>query len=103
MATHSNVLAWRIPGMVEPSMGWAAIYAVAQSRTRLKRLSGSSRKDQKVKSTSYRKSNRVEPLISHMEKGQERERARGEGGKKEGENLLNLNQTIQSLDTSKSI
>ena len=40
MATHSSVLAWRIPGMGEPrglpSMG------VAQSRTRLKRLSSSS-------------------------------------------------------------
>ena len=39
MATHSSVLAWRIPGMVEPggllSMG-------SQSRTRLKRLSSSS-------------------------------------------------------------
>ena len=40
MATHSSVLAWRIPGMREPdelpSMG------IAQSRTRLKRLSSSS-------------------------------------------------------------
>ena len=40
MATHSSVLAWRIPGMGEPgglpSMG-------SQSRTRLKRLSSSSR------------------------------------------------------------
>ena len=40
MATHSSVLAWRIPGMAEPggllSMG-------SQSRTRLKRLSSSSR------------------------------------------------------------
>ena len=39
MATHSSVLAWRIPGMVEPgglpSRG-------SQSRTRLKRLSSSS-------------------------------------------------------------
>ena len=39
MATHSSVLAWRIPGMVEPgglpSMG-------SQSWTRLKRLSSSS-------------------------------------------------------------
>ena len=34
MATHSSVLAWRIPGMGEP--WWAAIYGVAQSRTRLK-------------------------------------------------------------------
>ena len=59
MATYSSVLAWRIPGMAEPgglpSMGsqnwtrprdggawWAAVYGVAQSRTRLKRLSSSS-------------------------------------------------------------
>ena len=34
MATHSSVLAWRIPGMAEP--WWAAVYGVAQSRTRLK-------------------------------------------------------------------
>ena len=40
MATHSSVLAWRIPGMGKP--GWAAVYGVAQSRTRLKRLSSSS-------------------------------------------------------------
>ena len=33
MATHSRVLAWRIPGMGEP---WAAIYGVTQSQTRLK-------------------------------------------------------------------
>ena len=31
MATHSSVLAWRIPGMGEP--WWTAIYGVAQSRT----------------------------------------------------------------------
>ena len=41
MATHSNVLAWRIPGTGEPgglpSMG-------SQSWTRLKRLSSSSSK-----------------------------------------------------------
>ena len=35
MSAHSSVLAWRIPGM-------AAIYGVAQSWTRLKRLSSSS-------------------------------------------------------------
>ena len=33
MATHSSVLAWRILGM---GAWWAAIYGVAQSRTRLK-------------------------------------------------------------------
>ena len=33
IATHSSVLAWRIPGTGEP--WWAAVYGVAQSRTRL--------------------------------------------------------------------
>ena len=37
MATHSSVLAWRIPGMAR-----VAIYEVTQSRTRLKQLSSSS-------------------------------------------------------------
>ena len=41
MATHSSVLAWRIPGTGEPD-GLPAVYGVAQSRTRLKRLSSSS-------------------------------------------------------------
>ena len=40
METHSSVLAWRIPGM--GGAWWAAVYGVAQSRTRLKRLSSSS-------------------------------------------------------------
>ena len=40
MATHSSVLAWRIPEM--GGVGWAAVYGTAQSRTRLKRLSSSS-------------------------------------------------------------
>ena len=39
VATHSSVLAWRIPGT---GAWWAAVYGVAQSRTRLKRLSSSS-------------------------------------------------------------
>ena len=39
MATHSSVLAWRIPGMV--GAWWAAVYGVAQSRTGLKRLGSS--------------------------------------------------------------
>ena len=40
MATHSSVLAWRIPGTGEP--GWLpAICGVAQSQTRLKWLSSS--------------------------------------------------------------
>ena len=34
MATHSSVLAWRIPGM--GGAWWAAVYGVTQSRTRLK-------------------------------------------------------------------
>ena len=38
MATHSSVLAWRIPGT---GALWAADYGVAQSRTRLKRPSSS--------------------------------------------------------------
>ena len=41
MATHSSVLAWRIPGM---GAWWAAVYGVTQSRTRLKQLSSSSSK-----------------------------------------------------------
>ena len=41
MATHSSVLAWRIPGM--GGALWAAIYGVAQSWTRLKRLSSCNR------------------------------------------------------------
>ena len=37
---HSSVLAWRIPGT--GGAWWAAVYGVAQSRTRLKWLSSSS-------------------------------------------------------------
>ena len=33
-ATHSSVLAWRVPGM--GGAWWAALYGVAQSRTRVK-------------------------------------------------------------------
>ena len=33
MATHSSVLAWRVPGT---GAWWAAVYGVAQSQTRLK-------------------------------------------------------------------
>ena len=36
MATHSNVLAWRIPGTAEP--GWLPSMGFAQSRTRLSDL-----------------------------------------------------------------
>ena len=42
MAAHSSVLVWRIPG--RRGAWWAAVYGVTQSRTRLKRLSSSSRK-----------------------------------------------------------
>ena len=41
LATHSSVLAWSIPGTAEPG-GLPAVCGVAQSRTRLKRLSSSS-------------------------------------------------------------
>ena len=41
MATHSSVLAWRIPGTGEPG-GLPDVYGVAQSWTRLKRPSSSS-------------------------------------------------------------
>ena len=40
MATHSSVLAWRIPGI--GGAWWAAIYGVEQSQIRLKRLSSNS-------------------------------------------------------------
>ena len=40
MATHSSILAWRIPGTGEP--GGLPSMGVAQSQTRLKRLSSSS-------------------------------------------------------------
>ena len=46
MAIHSSVLAWRIPGMGEP--GALPSYGVAQSWTRLKRLSCSSSSSSKV-------------------------------------------------------
>ena len=38
MATHSSILAWRIPGT---GAWWVGVYGVAQSWTRLKRLSSS--------------------------------------------------------------
>ena len=47
MATHSSVLAWRIPGTRKPG---AAIYGVAQSRTQLKRLSSSSSSSRRMNS-----------------------------------------------------
>jgi len=42
MATHSIVLAWRIPWTDGTEAWWAAVHGVTQSRTRLKRLSSSS-------------------------------------------------------------
>ena len=42
MATHSSVLAWRIPGMEEPG---GLLSVGSQSRTRLKRLSSSSSRE----------------------------------------------------------
>ena len=47
MANHSAVLAWRIPGMTEPGGLLSMVYGVAQSRTRLKRLSSSSSRRRK--------------------------------------------------------
>ena len=43
MATHSSVLAWRIP-KTEGRGGawWTVVYGIAQSRTQLKRLGSSS-------------------------------------------------------------
>ena len=40
MATHSSILAWRIPG--RGGAWWAAVYGVAQSRTRQKQRGSSS-------------------------------------------------------------
>ena len=47
MATHSSILAWRIPGTEEP--GGLLSMGVAQSRTRLKPLSSSSRSNYQFK------------------------------------------------------
>ena len=51
MATHSGVLAWRIPGTGEPG-GLPSMGRVGQSRTQLKRLSSSSRANDGYPSTS---------------------------------------------------
>ena len=53
-ATHSSVLAWRIPGMGEPG-GLQSMEL--QSRTRLKRLSSSSSSSSSHKSCSIYKNN----------------------------------------------
>ena len=57
MATHSSVLAWRIPGT--GGAWWAAVYGVAQSRTRLKRLSSSS-------SSTYTHTQRLGRVADHF-------------------------------------
>ena len=59
MATHSSVLAWRIPGTGEA--WWASVYGVAQSWTRLKRLSSSSRAKPKLGTTIPRGAGGAEP------------------------------------------
>ena len=46
MATHSSVLAWRIPG--DGGAWWAAIYGVAQSRKWMKWLSSSSSSSSRI-------------------------------------------------------
>ena len=63
MATHSSVLAWRIPGMGEPgglpSMG-------LHSRTRLKRVSSNSSSRSKFYKTQYKIMNQSEKDRCHM-------------------------------------
>ena len=43
MATHSSILAWRIPWTEEPG-GLHTVHGVAKSQTQLKRLSAHTRK-----------------------------------------------------------
>ena len=50
MATHSSVLAWRIPGTGE--LGGLPFMGVAQSRTRLKQLSSSSSRNRPLQTKS---------------------------------------------------
>ena len=61
MATHSSVLAWRNPR--DGGAWWAAVYGVAQSRTRLKRLSSSSSSSSRAKYTSNGKEPTLHPLV----------------------------------------
>ena len=67
MATHSTVLAWRIPGMGNLV---AAIYGVTQSRTRLKWLSSSRTFHSKTMnfiffSSAHRTSSQIDYILSH--------------------------------------
>ena len=43
MATHSSILAWRVP--MDRGAWWAAVHGATQSRTRLKQLSSSNDPD----------------------------------------------------------
>ena len=56
MATLSSVLAWRIPAW------WAAVYGVAQSWTRLKRLSSSSSNTLDVTSKAQETKGKIDKL-----------------------------------------
>ena len=60
MAPHSSILAWRITAW------WATIYGVAQSRTRLKRLSSSSSSRVTFYSLDVLLSQYVEPVHCSM-------------------------------------
>ena len=62
MATHSSVLAWRIPGTEEPS-GLPSVGS--QSRTRLKRLSSSSSNSNSTSSCSNGKLSRTQAKSPH--------------------------------------
>ena len=69
MATHSSVLAWRIPGTGEP--GGLPSNGVAQSWTRLKRLSSSSSrpKNKPLKQEGFKKYIWESKVISRNRKG----------------------------------
>ena len=60
MATHSSVLAWRIPGTAEP--GGLPSMGVAESRTQLKRLSSS--RDRRTDALRPGKSQQTQPEAS---------------------------------------
>ena len=62
MATHSNVLAWRIPG--NGGAQWAAIYGVIQNRTRLKRLSSSSSLSSQMMAQKFREAKQCHGIRS---------------------------------------